>query len=300
MSVSVIIPIHNAAPFLHETLESVYDALVDGDELITVFDDCHDDSAAVYEAWRREKQAAPHVDVAFAAHHVGVRSISLSRNIGLDAATRDWVAFVDHDDLVASEMYKILTSAGDALRLDVVRCGYAKFFRTVDEVVFPDFSPEYYAFFGIFVWNGVLRRECINRHGIRFVPGYGEDYEFNLQLARVMKGQHFVQQCFYFWRMHQENHHKKRSPIDFMGRVESLIEHCGDYLLACPNAQTSFAQWLTEYTEYLNLSFPVQFVSASLSGFKRHAAFFRRLSAGLPPEISFRLACVMKANAIAI
>ncbi len=300
MSVSVIIPIHNAAPFLHETLESVYDALVDGDELITVFDNCCDASSTVYEAWRNEKQIAQGADVAFVAHHVNVRSISLSRNIGLDVATRKWVAFVDHDDLVAPEMYKILTSTGDALRMDVVRCGYAKFCNTVDEVVYPDFSPAYYAFFGIFVWNGVLRRDSIDRYGIRFVPGYGEDYEFNLQLSRVIKSQHFVQNCFYFWRMHNENHHKKRSPSDFVDRVESLIAHCGDYLLACPNAKASFVRWFTDYTEYLNNSFPVPFVSAALSGFQRHAVFFRQLSIGLSLEMSFRLACVMKANAIAI
>lgn len=296
MPVSVIVPIHNAGAFLHETLESIYDALSDGDELITVFDSCTDNSRNVYDQWQEAKTASPAADVAFVHFDVEFHAISLSRNLGIESATRPWMAFVDHDDLVSPEIYRQLIAQGEATGVDVVRSGYAKFSRFIDEEIYPDFAPDFYAFFGMFVWNGVFRRDLLKNNAIRFVPGYGEDYEFNLQVARHANGQHYVNSCFYFWRIHDSNHHKKRTPEDFFKRVSSLIDNCGEYILACPNAQYAFTRWFIDYLNYLNTIFQTAIVADAMTVCKDYTDFFYRLLPGLSQELSVCVQAAFKKN----
>lgn len=277
MSVSVIIPIHNAGSHLLDTLESVYGALVDGDELITVFDSCTDNSGTLYEDWKIKKESHRTKDIEYVRNDISCGCISGSRNCGIINATKEWVAFVDHDDIVSPDIYTLNTDVGEMLNADVVRCGYAKLTGSATEEIYPDYAPDFYAFFGIFVWNGIFRRTFLQTNGILFRPGYGEDYEFNVEIARHCKRQCFVNECLYFWKIHTDNQHKKRSPRDFFSRVGSISRNTGSYLVSCPAARFAFTKWFVEYVGYIETIFPVEFVKVCASELQGTFTFLRAI-----------------------
>lgn len=87
-SVSVVVPCHNAAPWIEATLTSVLAQGWPGLEVIVVDDGSADDSAD------RVSRSFPQVRLLRQAN----AGVAAARNAGLKAATGDWVAFVDADD----------------------------------------------------------------------------------------------------------------------------------------------------------------------------------------------------------
>jgi glycosyltransferase involved in cell wall biosynthesis len=87
--VSVVIPVYNAEDFIGEALDSVFAQDYEPFEVIAVDDGSSDGSAAVVESYP---------DVRFFRQEN--RGASAARNVGIEAARGEFVAFVDADDIV--------------------------------------------------------------------------------------------------------------------------------------------------------------------------------------------------------
>ena len=94
MRVSVIIPCHNAAPYIEATLSSVAAQTLAPHEIIVVDDASTDESVARVQSW-----SAAHPDSALILLQVQERNAAAARNAGIAVASGDWVAFLDADDL---------------------------------------------------------------------------------------------------------------------------------------------------------------------------------------------------------
>ncbi|MGQ9606919.1 MAG: glycosyltransferase family 2 protein [Thermogutta sp.] len=88
-TVSVVIPVWNAARYLPETLRSVLRQTRPPEEIVVVDDGSTDASAAVAEGF------GPTVRVLRQEN----RGESAARNRGIEAARGEWIAFLDADDL---------------------------------------------------------------------------------------------------------------------------------------------------------------------------------------------------------
>ena len=116
VDVSVVIPVFNAMPYLHELLESLagQDLPDDAYEVIAVNDGSTDDSGAELDA--------------FAERHPNVRVVHQEntgwpggpRNRGLDLARGRYVFFADADDLLGPEALRRLVAFADEHGSDVI------------------------------------------------------------------------------------------------------------------------------------------------------------------------------------
>jgi glycosyltransferase involved in cell wall biosynthesis len=86
--VSVVIPAFNAASYLGAALGSVLAQTQPPDEIVVVDDGSRDDTAAV-------AQSFPGVRLVARSHG----GIAAARNAGVAATSREWIAFLDADDL---------------------------------------------------------------------------------------------------------------------------------------------------------------------------------------------------------
>jgi len=89
MKISVIIPTYNRAVDIEQAIQSVLGQTYPPHEIIVVDDHSSDDTAEVLESY---------ADKIIIINNKENRGVSYSRNMGIKAATGDWVAFLDSDD----------------------------------------------------------------------------------------------------------------------------------------------------------------------------------------------------------
>jgi glycosyltransferase involved in cell wall biosynthesis len=97
---SVVIPAYNSAAFVVQTLESLAAQTYRDFETVLVDDRSTDETVELARRCMRELGLAGTVLVREAQQRKGV---STCRNLGLEAARGDWVAFLDSDDLFAPQ-----------------------------------------------------------------------------------------------------------------------------------------------------------------------------------------------------
>jgi glycosyltransferase involved in cell wall biosynthesis len=110
--VSVIIPAHNAAPFVAATLDSALAQTLDDLEIIVVDDGSTDGTAEVLTGYRDRIRVL----------HQEPSGPSSARNRGAEVARGEWLAFLDADDLWREEkLERQLEIAGEDI--DLVHTG---------------------------------------------------------------------------------------------------------------------------------------------------------------------------------
>lgn len=126
--VSVIVPVYNAEKYLQECVESVLHQTLSDLELILVDDGSTDGSPALCDQYAAQ-------DTRVQVIHKQNGGVSTARNAGLDAATGDYIAFVDSDDWIDADMYEKMLAKAEEYACDVVMCDCVK--------EYPDHSAEY-------------------------------------------------------------------------------------------------------------------------------------------------------------
>jgi glycosyltransferase involved in cell wall biosynthesis len=105
---SVVIPAYNSASFIGETLESLAAQTCRDFETVIV-DDRSDDQTA--ELARNTMASLGLKGTVLVRPPSEQKGVSTCRNIGLNASTGEWIAFLDSDDLFAPEKLERITAA---------------------------------------------------------------------------------------------------------------------------------------------------------------------------------------------
>ncbi len=92
--ISVIIPAYNAAPFIEETIQSLYNQTHTNWEAIIVNDGSTDTTATICDSF---------TDKRVSTIHQSNTGVAVARNNGLALAKGDYIVFFDADDLMAPD-----------------------------------------------------------------------------------------------------------------------------------------------------------------------------------------------------
>ena len=126
--ISAIIPSHNVASYVGPAIESILAQTVPIDQILVV-DDSTDDSPDVVT--RYEQQTRGRVKLI----RVDPCNVSEARNIGLEAATGQWIALLDADDLWLAEKTQRQLELLEQDRAAVgAFCGLFRFQRDLDDL----------------------------------------------------------------------------------------------------------------------------------------------------------------------
>lgn len=112
---SVIIPVYNVEEYLPRCLESVLNQTYSNLEILLVDDGTPDSSGQICDAYAAR-------DSRIRVIHKENGGLSSARNAGLDAATGEYIAFLDSDDWIEPETYETLLSLAKQYDVKLV-CG---------------------------------------------------------------------------------------------------------------------------------------------------------------------------------
>jgi glycosyltransferase involved in cell wall biosynthesis len=114
--ISIIIPVYNRVDKLANAIKSIQSQTY-ADLQIIIVDDGSDDGSE-----QLADELASH-DRRIVVIHQKNRGVSAARNMGIQAAQGEWIAFVDSDDQLSPHMYETLLGAIEKSHAGVVICG---------------------------------------------------------------------------------------------------------------------------------------------------------------------------------
>lgn len=216
--VSVIIPVFNGEKHLAECLASVRRQSYQQLEIIVVNDGSTDGTQQILHNVEQQ-------DARVVSFHQANAGVSAARNVGLDAATGQWVMFVDADDMMRERiLVETIVLAGEGDHADMI-C----FETSSDELPHPrgettraatetpadvvararDYSFDAATLAEMIasetlnaLWDKAYRRDAITWRQCRFPEGtnMGEDLLFNLMYVRVDTRVRSIPLVGYFYR----------------------------------------------------------------------------------------------------
>lgn len=232
-AVSVIVPVYNVEKYLSRCLDSILTQSFLDIEVICVDDGSTDSSS---EILRRYAAQDERIRVITQEN----RGLSGARNTGLDAATGEWIAFVDSDDEVSPEIWKtLLDEAGDESAICFsseevcvadkreypVHCGYNKVKFSGYKII----KDEELVRISMTVWDKIYRRSNIEATKIRFPEGlHFEDNVFVMNFFVINRQVRFIHRILYYYHrnnssiMHSVRTHKSEIVFDYIKILDSV------------------------------------------------------------------------------
>ena len=114
--ISVIVPVYNVEAWLPRCVDSILSQTYENLEILLVDDGSTDDSGLICEEYAKK-------DTRIRVIHKENGGLSSARNSGLDAASGEYIGFVDSDDWIEPRMYQRLGEAITGTDSDIASCG---------------------------------------------------------------------------------------------------------------------------------------------------------------------------------
>lgn len=203
MKFSIVVPVYNVEAYLDNCLASLQAQDFADFEVICVNDGSTDRSRDILSKWESRFPQMKVID----RENGG---LSAARNTGLEAATGDYVLFVDSDDWVESTMLKRVTEEVDDTDILCFACRRSD--NNTYDTLFPEQSDgwNYYNRHAlehrevpfVCVWQRCYRREFLMDNNLRFREGVlHEDNEFTPRACLKAKRIKVIPDVLYNYRI---------------------------------------------------------------------------------------------------
>lgn len=246
-SISVIVPIFNAAPYLEQCLDSILCQNQPGMEVICLNDGSTDDSLSIMQAYANANGKVRVIDKPNEGY-------GATCNRGIAEARGHWISIIEPDDWIRPGMYSaMLAYAGrfdeepdivktpylrvidpDTPQQTIINCSYRgrvpgnRLFRIQEGIHLIQHHPS--------IWSALYRKDFLDANDIRFKPIPGAGWADNPFLMETMlKAQKiaYLDKPFYCYR--EETEEKSRAvavnntmlPFDRWHDMMDIIEELG-------------------------------------------------------------------------
>ena len=246
-SISVIVPVYQAEKFLHRCLDSVARQTFSDWELILVDDGSTDGSAALCDHFAAKDNRVR------VFHRKKNQGVSEARNLGINEAKGDYIAFLDADDCYEFQALETLWNLREQSGADAAACGLTYLWPGGKQSVQAQLPAGVYGGAEIReklvlpltgdrltqpVFNGysvcyLFSTELIRQNHIAFDGPYLEDELFVLEYFCNARTLAVTDQPLYRYFLHGESathHYMKNFPqvfARFMERKEALVSKYG-------------------------------------------------------------------------
>lgn len=208
--ISVIVPVYNTEDYLKKCIKSITKQTFKNLEIICVLDNnSYDGSEKILNNLAKEDKRIKIIN-ASKSENIGAGH---NRNIGIDAATKNYIGFVDADDFIEYDYYERLYDAMQMFNADIALSNSIEISTEENKVIaehFYNFQIEYTVakMFRMMktgsVWDKLFRTDLIKNNNIKFLENVlYEDVPFNL--ACFLKANKMVTApgSLYYWQRHR-------------------------------------------------------------------------------------------------
>lgn len=200
--ISIVMPVYNTPElFLREAIESVLDQIYSHWELC-IADDASNQSH-IRKTLEEYRAKDSRIKVVFRERN---GHISAASNSALDLATGEFLALLDHDDLLAPDaLYEVVALLNQSPQADMIYSDEDKLNeqgQRIHPFFKPDWCPDSFLTRMYTCHLGVYRRSLVEQIG-RFRVGYegSQDYDLVLRLTEQTQQVFHIPKVLYHWRI---------------------------------------------------------------------------------------------------
>lgn len=203
IKVSVIVPIYNTEKFLRKCIESIVNQTLQEIEIILINDGSTDNSHNICLGYAKKYPEK--------IRYINNKNIgcSATRNLGIELAKGEYIAFVDSDDYIEKEMYEEMYKKALEKKEDIIICGFKYIFSDKNIQFIPKKKFNYLDIKNkpSYVWNKLFKKQFLNDKEIFFPLNthYCEDLVFSFKSLISAKRVLLLEQVLYNYVLHGEN-----------------------------------------------------------------------------------------------
>lgn len=228
---SVIVPVYNVEDYVGECLESICGQDYEDIEIICVNDGSTDGSRDVLAQWQERDGRIVVVDQPN-------RGLSAARNTGIDAASGDYLCFVDSDDKLEPGACARIVEGLSVPGTEALVFGAHTFpIETDDDWLKATLSPRIVRYEKFepavlfdeastpYVWRVAIAAEALHRTGLRFDESlnFGEDQLFLFSLYPQIDGIQLISDKLYAYRIDRSGSLMDRAEQSSSHKVEKNL-----------------------------------------------------------------------------
>lgn len=206
--VSVIIPVYNVEKYIEECLGSLVNQTLKDIEIIVINDGSPDNSQKIIDKYAKKDKRI--VSIIQENSRIGK-----TRNNGLLRATGEYIAYVDSDDYVESEMLEKMYNKAKENDSDIVISAYytleeetnKREFVPINKKILDEPENENLKYFNwIAPWVKMCKRELLIDNNITFLEKINyEDVPFSFKLMSVTNKIAYINEPFYNYRIRRDS-----------------------------------------------------------------------------------------------
>ena len=207
-SISVIVPVYNTEKYLRRCVDSILAQTFTDFELLLINDGSTDSSGAICDEYAQK-------DSRVRVFHKENGGVSSARNLGLDNAKGEYIAFVDSDDYIDNRMYECLYNKAIEDDSDIVYSDIRLIFGENSKYYkMAKFSDEknammknYITHVWTVIWNMIVKKEIYSNNALYFPQGvsYCEDFWLSVRLMHYAKKISHIDEAFYNYYLDNGN-----------------------------------------------------------------------------------------------
>ena len=194
IKVSIIVPFYNVENYIEKCLQSLVNQTLEDIEILLVNDGSQDSSETIA---KQLVEKYPNKIIYLEKENGG---LSDARNYAIPYATGEYIAFLDSDDYVETNMYEEMYHKAKQEDLDYVECDFLwEYPDKTLESKGKQYSnkKEMFLYTRVVAWNKLIKREIVQNNHLEFPKGYRyEDVEFFYKLLPFIHHYGIVQKPF--------------------------------------------------------------------------------------------------------
>jgi glycosyltransferase involved in cell wall biosynthesis len=244
--VSVIVPCYNVAPYICACLDSLVNQTLHDIEIICVDDKSTDNTLEIIQ-----KRATQDKRIKVIAQPAN-SGVSVARNTGIDAATGEYIGFVDPDDYVDLDFYEKLYAVATQEKADIAKAGMtvvntdgvqsvSRLWRQVKQNKL-NFQREF--------TSAIYKKEFLDKCELRFLPriSIGEDINWLIKVAYLANKIAVINSVNYMYIRREDSAYTQMLTRDKLEKVCAASQD----LLIWTNSQPDMT-----FSDYMNIMRPV-------------------------------------------
>ena len=211
--ISIIVPVYNVEIYIDKCLKILTEQTLRDIEIIIVNDGSLDKSEEIIEKYVKENPTK----IKYYEKENG--GLSSARNYGLEYATGEYIAFLDSDDYVETNMYEEMYNLAKKENADMVECDFIweweygkkifdkrREYKTKEEMMK---KPR------VVAWNKIYKRKIINKYFVHYTQR--EDSITNKQTQKVEDIFKILDSIFDYY-IDQNLYNKYKKELKYMSR----------------------------------------------------------------------------------